>query len=152
MDLANITAIKNLILPVLESHHVDFIDMELKGRSGSLVLRVFVDTEGGITLDQCAKLSREIADLLDTRDLIVGRYHLEVSSPGLDRPLTAARDFWRNAGRQVRIKYLTEQAEEDTIIGTIEQVDDNQVVVIQDNQQIKIDLSKILVAKIVPVW
>ncbi len=150
--MTNVKEIKNLILPILESSQVDFIDLELKGRAGSQLLRVFVDTENGITLDQCVKLSCEISDLLDTRDLIKGRYRLEVSSPGLDRPLTAAKDFRRNLGRKVRINYLTDQAEEKTVAGNIEEVADNLIIVAQDDQQIKIDISKILVAKIIPVW
>lgn len=152
MDSIQIKAIKDLVLPVLEIHGVDLVGIEFKGRSGSQLLRIFVDIDGGITLDQCVALSREISDLLDTRDLIAGRYRLEVSSPGLDRPLKTERDFNRNLGRQVRINYLSEQAEEQTVIGVIEQVNDNQIVVMQDSQQVQIDLSKIVIAKIIPVW
>lgn len=152
MDSTKIKDIKKLILPILESQDVDLIDIEFKGKSGSQIFRIFVDIDGGITLDQCVNLSREISDLLDTRNLISGRYRLEVSSPGLDRPLKAERDFKRNLGRKVRINYLTDQAEDQAIIGTIEQVDNNLVVVMQDNQQIKINISKILAAKIMPIW
>lgn len=152
MDSTKIKDIKKLILPILESQAVDLIDIEFKGKSGSQIFRIFVDIDGGITLDQCVNLSREISDLLDTRNLISGRYRLEVSSPGLDRPLKAERDFKRNLGRKVRINYLTDQAEDQAIIGTIEQVDNNLVVVMQDNQQIKINISKILAAKIMPIW
>ncbi len=150
--MANIKEIKNLILPILGSFGVDFVDLELKGRAGSQLLRIFVDTESGITLDQCVKLSREISDLLDTRDLITGRYRLEVSSPGLDRPLRVTSDFRRNLGRKVRIDYLTDQAEEKTVVGNIEQVADNLIVIAQDDQPINIDIFKILVAKIIPIW
>ncbi len=144
--------IKNLVLPILASHQVDFIDLELKGRAGAQVVRIFVDTDGGITLDQCVTLSREISDALDRRDLIPGRYRLEVSSPGLDRPLRSLRDFQRNLGRQVRIKYLADEDETVTLVGQIDAAADDAVVVLENNQRIRIELSKILLAKILPVW
>jgi ribosome maturation factor RimP len=152
MDSNNTKVIKDLVFPILESRSVDLIDIELKGGSGSQLLRIIVDVDGGITLDQCVQLSREISDLLDTQDLITGRYRLEVSSPGLDRPLKTERDFKRNLGRKVRINYLSEQNEHQTIIGVIEVVKNNQVVVLENSQQVQIDLSKISVAKIMPVW
>ena len=152
MDSNNTKVIKDLVFPILESRSVDLIDIELKGGSGSQLLRIVVDVDGGITLDQCVQLSREISDLLDTQDLITGRYRLEVSSPGLDRPLKTERDFKRNLGRKVRINYLSEQNEHQTIIGVIEVVKNNQVVVLENSQQVQIDLSKISVAKIMPVW
>lgn len=150
--MTNLNEIKKLILPVLEAAQIEFIDMELKGRTGSQLLRVFVDTETGITLDQCVALSREISDILDTHDLIAGRYRLEVSSPGLDRPLKTIRDFKKNLGRQVKIFYRDVQAEERSLNGTLAAIDDNCVVVRQDDQPVKIDISQILNAKIVPRW
>lgn len=152
MDSILINEIKNLILPILASHQVDFIDLELKGRVGAQVLRVFVDTDGGITLDQCVILSREISDALDRRDILPSRYRLEVSSPGLDRPLKSPRDFQRNLGRQVKIKYLDEEGNSATVIGQIEGADDDLVVVLENDQQKNIKMSKILLAKILPVW
>lgn len=97
-------------------------------------------------------LSREISDALDRRDILPGRYRLEVSSPGLDRPLKSMRDFQRNLGRQVKIKYLDEGGNSVTVIGQIEGVDDDAVVILEDDQQKKITMSKILLAKILPVW
>ena len=152
MDSNNTKVIKDLVLPILEDRGVDLIDIELKGGSGSQLLRFIVDIEGGITLDQCVELSREISDLLDTQDLIAGRYRLEVSSPGLDRPLKTERDFKRNLGRKVRINYLSDQNEHQTVIGVIELVKDNQVAILENSQQVQIELSKISVAKIMPVW
>ncbi len=151
MKQAKIKQIRDLILPLLDSQQVDLIDLYLKGRSGSHVLRIYVDTDEGISLDQCAALSRQISDLLDTRDLISDRYRLEVSSPGLDRPLKTERDFKRNLGRTAKVIY-TEKEEEKTLTGIIEHVDNNQVLFNQNKNQIKIEISTILVAKIIPKW
>ncbi|UCE05807.1 MAG: ribosome maturation factor RimP [bacterium] len=151
-DSNSIKKIRDLILPILESQNIDLVDVEFKGKSGYLVLRIFVDIDGGITLNQCANLSQQISDLLDTKDLISGRYRLEVSSPGLDRPLKTARDFQRNLGRKAKVRYFTDKGEDNTISGTIEQVDDSKVFVKQNNHRLEIDICRISVAKIIPIW
>ncbi len=154
MDGTILNEIKSLILPILASHQVDLIDLELKGRIGAQVLRIFVDTDGGITLDQCVVLNREISDMLDRRDIMPGRYRLEVSSPGLDRPLKSIRDFQRHIGRQVKINYLADGRDAVTVIGQIDATENDAVIILDNDQHqpIKIDLSKILVAKVLPVW
>lgn len=72
--------------------------------SGRRTLQVFIDREGGVGVADCARVSHGIGDLLDVEDLIEGAYHLEVSSPGLDRPLRKDRDFSRFAGNEVRVR------------------------------------------------
>lgn len=112
-----IEEIRELIAPVLEREGVELVDIELKGPPGRQILRVFIDEEGGITIDRCTQISRMLSDLLDRKDPIPGRYTLEVSSPGVDRPLRLPRDFRRNLGRDVRVqvregeqvRYLTGQ-------------------------------------------
>ncbi|MEK7729175.1 MAG: ribosome maturation factor RimP [candidate division KSB1 bacterium] len=94
-----------VIAPVVERFAVELIDLELKGGKSHLLLRVIVDVNGGVLIDTCAALSRALADELDTKDVISSRYRLEVSSPGVDRPLRTLRDFQRNFGRAVRIRY-----------------------------------------------
>lgn len=73
---------------------------------GRLILRAFIHSPGGVTLDDCARVSREISDYLDTEDLIETRYTLEVSSLGLDRPLLTKRDFQRRIGERVKASYV----------------------------------------------
>lgn len=151
MKQAIIKQIRDQVLPLLDLEQVDLIDIELKGSPGSQLLRIFVDTDEGILLDQCVVLSRQISDLLDTRDLISGRYRLEVSSPGTDRPLKTERDFKRNLGRKVKVIY-SENEEEKTITGMIAHVDNGQVSVNLNNSQVQIEMSSILVAKVIPKW
>jgi ribosome maturation factor RimP len=69
-----------------------------------MVLRLFVDREGGVTLDDCATVSRELSEILDVEDFITAEYTLEVSSPGLNRPLKKAADYQRYQGRMIKIK------------------------------------------------
>ena len=103
MQESTVDVVRDLVERLLEREGVDLVDLELKGTPGRQILRVFVDVEGGITIDQCVVLSRKISDLLDRKDPIPGGYRLEVSSPGVDRPLKQPRDFQRNVGREVKV-------------------------------------------------
>jgi ribosome maturation factor RimP len=82
---------------------LELVHFETRRESGGTVLRLYIDREGGVTLDDCARVSRQVSAELDADDPIPGRYTLEVSSPGLDRPLSRDRDFERFAGSQVRV-------------------------------------------------
>lgn len=95
--------IRHIAAPVLESMELELVDLEFK-REGGWVLRFFIDKEGGVTLDDCADFSREIDVLLEVEDLIPSAYRLEVSSPGLDRPLKKPEDFQRFAGQRIKVK------------------------------------------------
>jgi len=104
MSAEVLSKIEQLILPILSSYGLELADMELKGEGRRQILRVFIDKPGGVTLDDCAGVSREIGILFEVEDPIEGAYNLEVSSPGLDRPLKKARDFERHVGQLVRVK------------------------------------------------
>ena len=79
------------------------VEMSIAGNSRRYVLRVFVDRPDGISIGECAQLSRDLADVLDTHDPIDASYTLEVSSPGLTRPIKTKRDFERAVGKDVRL-------------------------------------------------
>jgi ribosome maturation factor RimP len=83
---------------------VELVDVEYLSERGRWILRIYADREGGITLDDCAMVSREIGDLIDVKDIIPHEYVLEVSSPGLNRPLKKEKDFKRAVGRKIRVK------------------------------------------------
>lgn len=89
---------------VLEPQGFELVDVEYQREGGQWVLRLFIDRPGGVTLGDCATVSRQVGDLLEVADPIDHAYTLEVSSPGLDRPLKSAHDFERYTGREVRIK------------------------------------------------
>ena len=97
--------VKELLLPILEEGGFELIDVEfIRGPIG-WVLRIYADRpEGGITISDCQWISERIGTLLDVEDLIPHAYNLEVSSPGLDRPLKTRRDFERHVGMVVKIK------------------------------------------------
>ena len=96
--------VEGILGPLLESEGFSLVDVEYKWEQGGWVLRVFIDKEGEVTLDDCTRVSREFGQLLDVEDIIPTSYRLEVSSPGLDRPLKKEEDFVKYSGRRVRIK------------------------------------------------
>ncbi len=93
-----------LITPILEALRFELVDVEYVKEDGEMVLRAYIDKEGGITVDDCAEVSRRMDNLLDEEDFIDGSYIFEVSSPGLDRPLKKEKDFARSVGKEVEAK------------------------------------------------
>ena len=87
------------LLPLLEKNQFELVDVEYVREAGIWYLRAYIDKEGGITVDDCEVVSRELGDWLDQKDFIEDSYILEVSSPGLGRPLKKEKDFARSLGR-----------------------------------------------------
>ena len=103
----DIEKVAQYIGPILIEMGFELVDTEYLSQYGRWVLRIYADKEGGITLDECARVSREVGDLLDVKDLIPHEYVLEVSSPGLNRPLKKEKDFKQAIGKKVKIKMST---------------------------------------------
>lgn len=99
--------IRPLAEPVAEGLGVELVAVDYTSEHGRKILRVYIDKPGGITVDDCEKLSRELGTVLDVEDPIPQSYNLEVSSPGLDRPLKTEKDFERFAGRRAKIRTRT---------------------------------------------
>jgi ribosome maturation factor RimP len=99
-----LTTLEQLIAPILAEFALELVDLELKGEGRRQVVRIFVDKPGGVTLDDCAAVSREVSALFEVEDPLPGAYVLEVSSPGLDRPLKKPGDFQRFAGKRVKLR------------------------------------------------
>jgi ribosome maturation factor RimP len=93
-----------ILEPLLKAEGLSLVDIQYQWERGGWILRVLIDKKQGITLDDCARVSREFGQLLDVENTIPTSYRLEVSSAGLDRPLKKMEDFVRYTGRRVRIK------------------------------------------------
>ncbi len=100
----NIEKLIHLIEPILNEMNFELVDIEYLSERGKWILRIYADKDEGMTLDDCVYLSREIGDLIDVKDIISHEYVLEVSSPGLNRPLRREKDFLRAIGNKVKIK------------------------------------------------
>ena len=99
-----VTRVTELAEPFTASLGLELAEVEYKQEGGRMVLRLYIDRDGGVTLDDCAAVSRELAEILDVEDFLHGRYNLEVSSPGLNRPLKKPSDYERFTGRLVKIR------------------------------------------------
>ena len=96
---------EELIMPLIEQHQFELVDVEYVKEGGNWYLRAYIDKPGGITVDDCELVSRALSDLLDEHDFIEDAYILEVSSPGLGRPLKKDKDFARSIGEEVRLAF-----------------------------------------------
>ncbi|MEL6444610.1 MAG: ribosome maturation factor RimP [Bacteroidota bacterium] len=101
------------------------VDVEVRGYQGSRVVSVFVDTDEGISLDAAAAVSRALSAALDHDDLVKGRYRLDVSSPGAERPLTQVRQFPRHVGRTLTVNYVGADGEPASVSGELTAADAN---------------------------
>lgn len=99
-----LTELIGLISPILDDLEFELVDLEYKREGRDLFLRIFIDKPGGISLDDCVNVSREVGALLEVENVIDEAYRLEVSSPGLDRPLKRPEDFERFVGEHVKVK------------------------------------------------
>lgn len=95
---------EKFLLPLMEEHGFELVDVEYVKEGDTWYLRAYIDKEGGIGLDDCELISRKVSDWLDREDFIQDSYILEVSSPGLGRPLKKEKDFARSIGKDVEIR------------------------------------------------
>jgi ribosome maturation factor RimP len=135
--------IRSLAEPVVARHGAELVELQVK-RGRTQLVRVIADRPGGIDLDTCAVISSELGRMLDVEDPIGGTYTLEVTSPGLDRPLKVAEDFRKNLGRKVKVVMAHGQQE-----GIVEEVGDLSVTLQRDGEQIQIHYADIARATLV---
>ena len=106
--MANISFIRDrvfaLIEPVLEDTGYELVEVEYLSMHGRWILRLYIDKEGGVTIDDCVDVSRELGDIIEVKEIIDHEYVLEVSSPGLNRPLRKEKDFIRVIGSRIKLK------------------------------------------------
>jgi ribosome maturation factor RimP len=103
-DADIVARVRQIAEPILESEGMELVDLEYRRERGGRVLRLIIDHEGGITLDDCASISRELDKNLDVEGIPPGHYALEVSSPGLNRPLKREADYHRFSGRLIKVR------------------------------------------------
>lgn len=143
------STIEEIVLPIINDNNIELVDIEYVKEAGQFYLRIYIEKEGGISLDDCEVVSRAINPILDEKDPITDNYFLEVCSPGLDRPLKKEKDFIRYAGRDVDIKLYkplngTKQLEAQLVGLT----DDKKIEVIIDDQKVEFDKKDIAIIRL----
>ncbi len=122
--------IARVVEPAIEAEGYHLVDLEYRGDGGSGVLRLFIDRpEGGVTLEDCEKISQLVSPMLDVENIIQGRYFLEVSSPGINRRIRKKADFERFIGSKVKIHVSPPVEGHKSITGVIESVEAEEVLV-----------------------
>lgn len=139
-----------LLEPLVERLGYELTDLELKvgGRSG--LLRVYIDKDGGVDIDDCESVSRQVSAVLDVEDPIPGNYTLEVSSPGLDRTLTKPAHFQRFMGEDIRVRLRFPLAGRRNFRGALKSADGEVIEVEVDGESHRLQLSTIESARLVP--
>ena len=146
-----VNALTKLVQSVVEPMGYELIGVEyLTGYQGGNLLRVYIDSEDGIQLDDCTKVSHQLSGVLDVEDPIRGEYNLEVSSPGMDRPLFTKEHYERFTGHKVHIKLLQSLTGRRKYKGILIGIDGDCVVVEVDGQQYELPLDQIQDARLVP--
>ena len=121
----------------------ELVDVEYVKEAGEWYLRAYVDKEGGIGIVDCEAISRKLSDLLDEKDFIEDAYILEVSSPGLLRPLKKEKDYTRNLGKLIEVKTFKAVGGEKNFVGTLESFTPDEIVIKSDDEDLTLDRKNI---------
>jgi len=138
-----------IIEPVVREENLELVDVEYKKFGKSWTLRVYIDKEGGVMMEDCQKISRRIEDLIEIDELISNAYVLEVSSPGLDRPLKKEREFLKFRHKPIRVKIFSAMGDRKNFSGTIEDCQDRILTLNENGTLLKIPLDNIAQAKLI---
>ena len=145
-----------LLEPVIEALGYELVLLEYSPSRGASMLRLYIDAPGGISVDDCARVSREVAGLMDVEDPIQGAYQLEVSSPGLDRPLAKVEHYERFIGQEAKIQLLAPResgkAGRRRFVGSIAGVSKHSVTLNTPEGPVEFEFSEIERARLVPEY
>jgi ribosome maturation factor RimP len=142
--------LQELLRPIVEDLGYELWELEFAPRSGGGLLRLYIDAQSGISLDDCARVSRAVSGVLDSEDPIPGAYTLEVSSPGLDRVLRTREHFARCVGEQVKIEMAAPLEGRRRFAGRLEQVLADEIEVRLDDRIVRLPIDGVAKARVVP--
>lgn len=129
--------ITELLMPIVDAFKFDLVDVEFLKEGANWFLRVYIDKPGGIAIDDCQAVSEKLSDLLDNADPIKQSYFLEVSSPGLERPLKKDSDFVRFKGQLVEVKLFQPQNGKKVFEGELVGLEDGNIVILQNGSELR---------------
>ena len=140
---------EELITPFVEDKGFELVDVEYVKEGGKWYLRAYIDKPGGITVDDCEVISRSLSDKLDEEDFIEGAYILEVSSPGLGRPLKKEKDFVRNMGQEVELRTYRAIEKQKEFRGILDAYDKSSITLeVEEGEKLVFDRSNVALVRL----
>ena len=140
--------VRSIALPILSAEGMELVDVQFRREGRGWVLRLFLDKEGGVTLDDCTRISREIGRSLDVEDFISTPYTLEVSSPGLNRFLKSEKDFIKYRNHMIRVKSFDPIENQRQFKGRLLGISGNRIEMEVDGRIVEIPLSNVAKANL----
>ena len=128
--------VEALVLPIVEANNFELVDVEYVKEAGTWYLRIYIDKEGGIFINDCELVSRALSEIMDQDDPIEDAYILEVSSPGLGRPIKKDKDFQRNLGDEVEVRTYKAINKQKEFVGLLEAWDKESVTLQMENGEL----------------
>lgn len=147
---AKLKQLQEMLAPVVASLECELWGIEYLSQGKHTTLRVFIDREDGVTVDDCAAVSHQVSGVLDVEDPITGEYTLEVSSPGLDRPLFTLAHFAAYAGHKVQLKLRVPFEGRRNFKGVLNGVEGDEVILVVDNEEFLLPIELIDRANVIP--
>ncbi|MBW3567831.1 MAG: ribosome maturation factor RimP [Proteobacteria bacterium] len=140
----------DLLEPTLESMGYELVELECRPSANNGLVRLYIDKPDGIGLEDCEKVSHQVSGVMDVEDPMPGFYSLEVSSPGLDRPLRTVSHFEDAVGKQVKLELETPIEKRWRFTGTLVAVEDGNITVEVDGEPVTLEIAALKRARIVP--
>jgi len=141
-------SIAEMVTPIINENRLELVDVEYKKEGKNWFLRIFIDKEGGVTVDDCTRVSRQIEDLIEVEEVVPSSYILEVSSPGLDRPLKKKEDFLRFKGKRAHVTTYTPIHQQKNFKGTIRDFQNDVLFLDIDCDRVEIPKNQIAKARL----
>ena len=143
-----VASVERFLIPIMEEHQFELVDVEWVKEAGTWYLRAYVDKEGGISVDDCEIVSRRLSDWLDKEDFITESYILEVSSPGLGRPLKKEKDFARSLGKDVDVKLYRARDKRKDFTGVLKAYDEQTVTIEEEGEELVFERGEIALIRL----
>ncbi len=147
MKINIVQAIMELAKPIVEDLNYELVDVEFVKEGANWYLRIYIDKSGGISIDDCQAVSERVSDILDEKDPIEQSYYLEVSSPGLERPLKTDRDFIKYKGELVEIKVFQPIDGKKIFEGELVGLVDDKIIINQVGKTLEFEKNKVAIVK-----
>jgi ribosome maturation factor RimP len=147
-----IEALKEMLEPAVSAVGMELWGVEFLAQGKHSILRLYIDSEQGVTIDNCEAVSHQVSGVLDVEDPINGEYSLEVSSPGMDRPLFSFAQFSRYVGELVKVRLQVAVSGKRNFTGKLLAANDGDLTFEVDNQQLTVSINQIDKANLVPIF